>query len=79
MVRKIITDTLRHQLRRRDFLKGASALGAASAFPAIITRSALRRQIPQRLRQMLVPPKEAPGLVCFVRCGAPQALTARLT
>src|SRR5262245_3726687 len=46
MVRKLITDTLGHNVKRRDFLKGASALGVASAFPAIISRRAFAADVP---------------------------------
>ena len=46
MVRKIITNSLSHKVKRRDFLKGATALGAATAFPAIITRSAFAQDVP---------------------------------
>ena len=46
MVSKITTTALGHRVKRRDFLKGAAALGAATAFPAIITRSALAQDVP---------------------------------
>jgi ribose transport system substrate-binding protein len=45
-VSKIITGALGHKVKRRDFLKGATALGAATAFPAIITRSAFAADVP---------------------------------
>ena len=38
MVTKIITRALNRPFGRREFLKGATLLGAAGAFPAIITR-----------------------------------------
>jgi ribose transport system substrate-binding protein len=38
MTRKIVTAGLIRPLPRRSFLKGAAAIGAISAFPAIITR-----------------------------------------
>jgi ribose transport system substrate-binding protein len=37
MVRKIISSTLSRSVERRQFLKGATLLGAAGAFPAIVT------------------------------------------
>jgi ribose transport system substrate-binding protein len=38
MVKRLIAGRMNDPVRRRDFLKGAAALGAASACPAIITR-----------------------------------------
>src|SRR5215831_5306092 len=38
MVKKIIDGGFNGPVRRRDFLKGAAALGAVSATPAIISR-----------------------------------------
>jgi ribose transport system substrate-binding protein len=46
MVKRIITGGLSGQVRRRDFLKGAAALGAVSAAPAIITRRSLAADTP---------------------------------
>src|SRR5436190_8974778 len=43
---KIIADGLNGPVRRRDFLKGAAALGAVSAAPAIITRRSLAADTP---------------------------------
>src|SRR6266849_6237218 len=40
MVKKIVTEAINLPMQRRDFLKSASALGVAGAFPAIITRRA---------------------------------------
>ena len=40
MVSRIISTKLGRKIRRRDLLKGVGAFGVASAFPAIITRSA---------------------------------------
>jgi ribose transport system substrate-binding protein len=40
MVKKIGSSGIYQQVRRRDFLKGAAAVGVAGAFPAIITRRA---------------------------------------
>ena len=46
MVRKVTGDTLMHPVKRRDFLKGASAVGIAGVFPAIITRRAFAADVP---------------------------------
>jgi ribose transport system substrate-binding protein len=46
MVKRIIAGGLNGQVRRRDFLKGAAALGAVSAAPAIITRRSLAADTP---------------------------------
>src|SRR6266852_9024866 len=40
MVKKIFTEAMNLPVQRRDFLKGAAALGVAGAFPAIVTRQA---------------------------------------
>lgn len=45
MVKRIV-DGLNRPVRRRDFLKGAAAVGAFSAFPAIITRRAFAADTP---------------------------------
>ena len=46
MVRKIIPSALSRPLERRQFLKGATLLGAAGAFPAIITRRGFAQDKP---------------------------------
>jgi len=46
MVRKIITSALQRPFGRREFLKGATLLGAAGAFPAIITRPGFAQDKP---------------------------------
>ena len=46
MVRKIITSALHRPFGRREFLKGATLLGAAGAFPAIITRPGFAQDKP---------------------------------
>jgi ribose transport system substrate-binding protein len=46
MVRKFVAGKLNYPVRRRDFLKGAAALGAASACPAFITRRGFAADIP---------------------------------
>ena len=38
MVKKIVTTGISRPLQRRSFLKGAAAIGAVGAFPAIISR-----------------------------------------
>lgn len=46
MASKIITRTLNRPFGRREFLKGATLLGAAGAFPAIITRPGFAQDKP---------------------------------
>jgi ribose transport system substrate-binding protein len=44
MVERAITSIVRGGRRRRDLLRGAAALGALGAFPAIVRRSRLRER-----------------------------------
>ncbi len=46
MVEKIGSGTLSRPIRRRELLRGAAAAGAASAFPALITRRAFAADTP---------------------------------
>jgi ribose transport system substrate-binding protein len=46
MVSRIISNKLGSEMKRRDLLKGIGAFGIASAFPAIITRSAFAAGAP---------------------------------
>ena len=48
MVSKMGRNGVRQGVRRRDLLKGAAAVGAIGAFPAIITRRGYRRRQPDR-------------------------------
>ena len=43
MVKKLFSNAMNQSVRRRDFLKGAAAVGMAGAFPAIISRSLSQR------------------------------------
>ena len=46
MINKIVTNGPGLLLKRRGFLKGAAVIGAASAFPAIITRRGYAAEVP---------------------------------
>jgi ribose transport system substrate-binding protein len=46
MVKKSITTEINRPLQRRSFLKGAAAIGAVGAFPAIITRRGHAADLP---------------------------------
>ena len=46
MVNKIITNGIKRPLQRRSFLKGAAAIGAFGAFPAIISRRGHAAEVP---------------------------------